>query len=115
MASCACSKLRKVEIVWRFLRHRHTVVGTIVILSARHVARVSGTPERDFGASRTGRTSVKLLPRIHYLLVSGFEISDEIGIVGKSLLECMSGIVIRSDHLIRREQLVKCTKGRSDG
>src|SRR5712692_9090056 len=32
--SCACSKLRKAEKVWRFSRQRHTVVGMITILSA---------------------------------------------------------------------------------
>jgi len=33
-APCACSKLRKVENVKRFSRHRDTVVAMITILSA---------------------------------------------------------------------------------
>lgn len=31
---CPCSKLQNAEKAWRFLRHRHTVVGMITILSA---------------------------------------------------------------------------------
>jgi hypothetical protein len=88
MASCACSKLRKVEIVWRFLRHRHTVVGTIVIPSARHVARVWARLKEILARQEPVGEAA---PENPLPFVSGFEISDEIGIVGKSLLECMSG------------------------